>query len=125
MSVKFNDVFSFKISLLTVAICFLFAIEVYNLYFTDTQEKKIDKLNGEIKKLNQEVSNIYRSYDSVGFKIDGFKKEIKDIEILIESNNRKIDNLKKYEQDQKNSFKSYDARMWEQYFTDRYKKRTK
>jgi hypothetical protein len=44
------------------------------------------------------------------------------IDSNIATNNQKIDILKNNTNEKINSFKSYDARMWEKFFTDRYKK---
>jgi hypothetical protein len=59
----------------------------------------------------------------MGHKIDTFNTRIKQIHQVVNINNTKIENLKKYEKDKQNSFKSYDARMWEQFFADRYGKK--
>jgi hypothetical protein len=58
----------------------------------------------------------------MGKKIDSFNIGIQRINEAVNTNNIKIDNLKKNEKIQIDNFKSYDARMWEQYFADRYAK---
>ena len=113
-----------KMTLLMIMLCFVFCIQVFSLFKNEDETQKVNYIKKEIKELKQDVNKIYSNYDSLGVKIDTFKKQVEGIHKSVKINNIKIENLKQYEKDKKNSFKSYTASMWEQYFADRYAKKT-
>jgi uncharacterized coiled-coil DUF342 family protein len=80
----------------------------------------VKELKNQINTIQENVDGIYKENEKIDKKIDGFKSVITQIDKDITINNTKIDNLKKYEKDTKDSFRTYDADMWERYFADRY-----
>lgn len=118
-----KNILSNKMTLLMIMICLVFCIQVFNLFKNEDETQKVNYIKKEIIGLKKDVNKIYDHYDNLGLKIDTFKAEVKNIHKSVTINNTKIENLKKYEKDKKNSFKSYSARMWEQYFADRYSKK--
>jgi uncharacterized coiled-coil DUF342 family protein len=80
----------------------------------------VKELNKQINTIQENVDGIYKENEKIDKKIDGFKSVIIQIDKSITKNNTKIDNLKQYEKDTKDSFNTYDANMWERYFADRY-----
>jgi DNA anti-recombination protein RmuC len=118
-----KTVISNKILLLMIMVCLVFTIQVFNLFRNENETQKVNYIKKEIIGLKQDVNKIYKHYDALGSKIDTFNREINTIHKSVDANNTKIENLKKYEKVQIDKFKSYDARMWEQYFTDRYSKK--
>jgi cell division protein FtsB len=80
----------------------------------------VKELNKQINTIQENVDGIYKENEKIDKKIDGFKSVIIQIDKSITKNNTKIDNLKQYEKDTKDSFNTYDANMWERYLADRY-----
>ena len=115
-----KNVISNKMTLLMILICFVFCLQVFNLFSNGTETIKVDYIKKEINGLKDDVNEIHKSEKALDKKIDTFNYEIKNIHEAVTINNTKIENLKKYEKVQNDKFKSYDARMWEQYFSDRY-----
>ena len=107
-----------------IMICLVFCLQVFNLFSNENEALKVNYIKKEINKLKDDVNEIYKSEKALDKKIDTFNLQIKNIHEAVTINNTKIDNLKKYEKVQINKFKSYDARMWEQYFTERYAKKS-
>lgn len=114
-----------KITLLMIMVCFVFCIQVFSLFKNEDESQKVNYIKKEIKNLKKDVNKIYNHYDDLGLKIDTFKAEVKKIDNSIKINNVKIENLKQYEKDTKDSFKSFTALQWEQYFADRYAQKNK
>jgi seryl-tRNA synthetase len=115
-----KNVLSNKMTLLMIMICLVFSFQVFNLFSNGTEAVKVDYIKKEINGLKDDVNEIYKSEKALDKKIDTFNYEIKNIHEAVTINNTKIENLKKYEKVQIDKFKSYDARMWEKYFADRY-----
>jgi septal ring factor EnvC (AmiA/AmiB activator) len=109
-----------KITLLIIMVCFVFCIQVFTLFKNESETQKVNYIKKEIKSLKDDVNEIHKSEKALDKKIDTFNYEIKNIHEAVTINNTKIENLKKYEKVQNDKFKSYDARMWEKYFADRY-----
>ena len=112
-----------KLSLLMIMVCIVFCFQLFNFFGSSSQRVKIDYIKKEISDLKKDVDNIYKTEKDLDKKIDTFNVRIKNIHKAININNTKIDNLKKYEKTQIDKFKSYNARMFEQFFTDRYAKK--
>jgi hypothetical protein len=115
-----KNALSNKMTLLMIMICLVFSFQVFNLFSNGTEAIKVDYIKKEINGLKDDVNEIYKSEKALDKKIDTFNYEIKNIHEAVTINNTKIENLKKYEKVQIDKFKSYDARMWEKYFADRY-----
>lgn len=111
-----------KLTLLIIIVCLMFSVQVYNLFYNGGEVQKVDYIKKEISNLKKDVEAIYKSEKELGKKIDTFNIRIKGIHEQVKLNNTKIDKLKENGKIQIDNFKSYDARMWERYFTDRYAK---
>lgn len=111
-----------KLTLLIIIVCLMFSVQVYNLFYNGGEVQKVDYIKKEISNLKKDVEAIYKSEKELGKKIDTFNIRIKGIHEQVKLNNTKIDKLKENGKIQIDNFKSYDARMWERYFTDRYVK---
>ncbi len=118
-----KNALSNKMTLLMIMICLVFCFQVFNLFSNSNEVQKVNYIKKEIKGLKDEINDIYKSEKALDKKIDTFNSRIKNIHEAVTINNTKIDNLKKYEKVQIDKFKSYNARMFEQFFTDRYAKK--
>jgi septal ring factor EnvC (AmiA/AmiB activator) len=118
-----KNALSNKMTLLLLMVCLVFCFQVFNLFSNGNEVQKVNYIKKEITNLKDEVEAIHESEKALDKKIDTFNLEIKNIHEAVTINNTKIENLKKYEKVQIDKFKSYDARMWEQYFADRYAKK--
>jgi len=105
-------------------VCLIFCFQVFNLFSNGNEVQKVNYIKKEITNLKDEVKSIQESEKALDKKIDTFNLQIKNIHQAVTINNTKIENLKKYEKVQIDKFKSYDARMWEKYFADRYANKT-
>jgi len=112
ISKKFTPIYFFGV----IFMLLLFYI-MFNGYVGNNNVKE---LKNQIKTIQENVDGIYKENEKIDKKIDGFKSVIIQIDKDITKNNTKIDNLKQYEKDTKDSFNTYDANMWERYFADRY-----
>ena len=117
-----NNNSSNKITLLMILMSLFFAFQIFSFFQNKGDLPKIDYIKNEISNLKDDVKGIYKTENAMNQKIDTFNSGIKRINDAVNTNNIKIDNLKKNEKIQIDNFKSYDARMWEQYFADRYAK---
>jgi len=115
-----KNILSNKINLLLIlaGICLCFIL--FSLFSSGKEQLKTDYIKEEISSLKDDVKEIYKTEKALDKKIDVFNSEIKYVHKAINNNNTKIENLKKYEKTQIDKFKSYDARMWEKYFAERY-----
>lgn len=112
ISKKFTPIYFFGV----IFMLLLFYI-MFNGYVGNNNVKE---LKNQINTIQENVDGIYKENEKIDKKIDGFKSVIIQIDKDITKNNTKIDNLKQYEKDTKDSFNTYDANMWERYFADRY-----
>lgn len=113
--IKSKSSLIFGIILLLVLFVSLF-FNYTNSISNDYMVKKIDQIESEIGKLRLENQEYQK-------KIEGFQEQISGIDDKIDENNHKIDKIRKDGKDKINRFKHYDARMWERYFTERYKQK--
>lgn len=112
ISKKFTPIYFFGV---------IFMLLLFYIMFNGlVSNHNVKELKNQINAIQENIDGIYEKNEKIDKKIDGFKSEIKQIDKDITINNTKIDNLKKYEKDTKDSFRTYDADMWERYFTDRY-----
>lgn len=79
-------------------------------------------LKNEISKIEKEIKKYEVENKKLTDKIIGYEKMLLKIDSSISNNNTKIDKLKISTNEKINSFKSYDALMWEKFFTERYEK---
>jgi uncharacterized coiled-coil DUF342 family protein len=118
-----KNALSNKMTLLLLMVCLVFCFQVFNLFSNGNEVQKVNYIKEEITNLKDEVEAIHESEKALDKKIDTFNLEIKNVHEAITINNTKIEKLKRDEKIQIDKFKSYDARMWEQYFADRYAKK--
>jgi peptidoglycan hydrolase CwlO-like protein len=118
-----KNALSNKMTLLLLMVCLVFCFQVFNLFSNGNEVQKVNYIKEEITNLKDEVEAIHESEKALDKKIDTFNLEIKNVHKAITINNTKIEKLKRDEKIQIDKFKSYDARMWEQYFADRYAKK--
>ena len=119
---ELKSILSNKLNLIMILVAIIFCFQVFNLFSNGNQIQKVNYIKKEILNLKDDVKEIYKTENAMGKKIDSFNIGIQRINEAVNTNNIKIDNLKKNEKIQIDNFKSYDARMWEQYFADRYAK---
>jgi septal ring factor EnvC (AmiA/AmiB activator) len=113
-----------KINLLMIMVCLVFCFQLVSFFSNGNEVEKNNYIKKEITSLKKEIKSIYEAEHALDKKIDIFNQRIENIHEAVIINNTKIDNLKKYEKIQIDKFKSYDARMWEKYFADRYAKKS-
>jgi peptidoglycan hydrolase CwlO-like protein len=101
------------ILLVTNTIQFLFLNQTHNN--TDYLKKQVLKIESDIEKYQSENELIFK-------KIDGHENAIIKIDSSISKNNESIDELKSNSNEKINNFKHYNARMWEEFFANRYNK---
>jgi uncharacterized protein YoxC len=112
ISKKFTPIYFFGV---------IFMLLMFYIMFNGlVSNHNVKELKNQINTIQENVDGIYKENEKIDKKIDGFKSVIIQIDKDITKNNTKIDNLKQYEKDTKDSFRSYDANMWERYFADRY-----
>jgi uncharacterized protein YoxC len=112
ISKKFTPIYFFGV---------IFMVLLFYIMFNGlVSNHNVKDLKNQINTIQENVDGIYKENEKIDKKIDGFKSVITQIDKDITINNTKIDNLKKYEKDTKDSFRTYDADMWERYFADRY-----
>lgn len=116
-----KNVLSNKLNLIVILIALIFVFQIFSLFSNGKEAQKINYIKSEISDLKEQVKVVYGSYYKLDKKIDTFNVRINQIHEVVKINNIKIDKLKKDEKIQIDKFKSYDARMYERYFTDRYK----
>lgn len=112
ISKKFTPIYFFGV---------IFMLLLFYIMFNGlVSNHNVRDLKNQINTIQENVDGIYKENEKIDKKIDGFKSVITQIDKDITINNTKIDNLKKYEKDTKDSFRTYDTDMWERYFADRY-----
>jgi seryl-tRNA synthetase len=118
-----KNVLSNKINLVLILTGLVLFFQLFSLLSNGREALKVNYIKEEISKLKDDVEEIYKSEKALDKKIDTFNLQIKNIHEAVIINNTKIENLKRDEKIQIDKFKSYDANMWERYFTDRYSKK--
>jgi septal ring factor EnvC (AmiA/AmiB activator) len=119
-----KNILSDKLNLLLIMSGLYLCFMLFSLFSKGEEEQKVDYIKKEITLLKDEIKAIYESEKALDKKIDTFNTRIQRIHEAVNINNIKIENLKKYEKTQIDKFKSYDARMWEKYFAERYANKT-
>jgi hypothetical protein len=118
-----KNVLSNKINLVLILAGLVLFFQLFILLGNGREALKVNYIKEEISKLKEDVEEIYKSEKALDKKIDTFNLQIKNIHEAVIINNTKIEKLKRDEKIQIDKFKSYNARMWERYFTDRYSKK--
>jgi uncharacterized protein YlxW (UPF0749 family) len=110
-----EDIFIFSLSFIMV----LISINIIFSYVSNEDSKYLKK---EVKKIENEIKQYEEQNKKLSEKIIQYEALLTKIDSSISVNDKKIDNLKINTNEKINSFKSYDVRMWEKYFADRYAK---
>jgi len=118
-----KNVLSNKINLVLILAGLVLFFQLFILLGNGREALKVNYIKEEISKLKEDVEEIYKYEKALDKKIDTFNLQIKNIHEAVIINNTKIEKLKRDEKIQIDKFKSYNARMWERYFTDRYSKK--
>ena len=118
-----KNILSNRINLLLIIAGLLLVFQLFSVVGNGREALKVNYIKEEISKLKEDVDEIYKTEKALDKKIDTFNLEIKNVHNAVNINNTKIENLKRDEKIQIDKFKSYDANMWERYFTDRYSKK--
>lgn len=111
-----------KEDFLVLSICLILVLVSINTIFEFVSNEDSKYLKQEVVKIKTEIKQYEEQNKKLSEKIVQYEDLLVKIDSSISVNNKKIDNLKKSTNEKINSFKSYDARMWEKYFTDRYAK---
>ena len=118
-----KNILSNRINLLLIVAGLILCFQLFSLLSNGRETLKVNYIKEEISKLKEDVDEIYKTEKALDKKIDTFNMQIKNIHKAVNINNTKIENLKRDEKIEIDKFKSYDANMWERYFTDRYSKK--
>ena len=86
-------------------------------YFSNGDSKYLIK---EVDRINSQIKIYQEENKKLSDKISVYEKLLIKIDSSISINEQKIDKLKISTNEKINSFKSYDATMWEKFFTERY-----
>lgn len=111
-----------KEDFLVLSIYLILVLISINTIFEFVSNEDSKYLKQEVVKIKTEIKQYEEQNKKLSEKIVQYEDLLVKIDSSISVNNKKIDNLKKSTNEKINSFKSYDARMWEKYFTDRYAK---
>lgn len=106
--------------LLAIAVALFLAL-VFFIYQDYRIGKQLEKIEREIEQIDVKVKKIDLTNAKIDGKIELYKNNFAVINDNIENNNSKIDKLIKDGKNKKDAFVSFDANMFERYFTDRYK----
>ena len=108
----------------TVYIMIIIIILLFSGAFDFLSNNQTIENSEYIKKEMSEIKQSINKYESENKKLTSkvlyYEKILLKIDSSISVNEKKIDNIKSSTNEKINSFKSYDARMWEKFFADRY-----
>lgn len=105
-----------------LAIGLILVIVTLNSLFSLVTNQDSKYLKEEVVKIQNEIKQYEAENKKLTDKIVGYEKLLLKIDSSISNNNTKIDKLKISTNEKINSFKSYDALMWEKFFAERYEK---
>jgi len=111
-----------QFNLIFLGLLVLVCLSLMNGFFNTWSNNDSEYLKKEFKSLKLEIQSYKDENKKLTEKLVEYEKILVKIDTNISKNNKKIDNLKTQTNEKINSFKSYDARMWEKFFADRYKK---
>jgi predicted nucleic acid-binding Zn-ribbon protein len=100
------------------------SILIYNTvisYFSNDNNKYLIR---EVNRINSQIKTYQDENKKLSEKIVVYEKLLIKIDSSISVNESKIDKLKTSTNEKINSFKSYDAIMWEKFFAERYSKQS-
>lgn len=100
---------------IVLVLCF-----VIQLIFTKTTFENSEYLKNEVIKIESEIQKNQIENKALLDKVIGFEKEIDKIDNDINNNKENLEKLKNKTNEKIDSFKHFNARMWEDFFTERY-----
>jgi ABC-type Na+ efflux pump permease subunit len=103
-------------------IILLIIINITQFTFTKSSFDNSKFIKNEVKEIKSDIEKYEKENKKLSEKIATYEKMLIKIDSNITRNNKNIDILKNKTNEKINSFKSYDAVMWEKFFADRYKK---
>lgn len=109
-----------KEDFLVLSICLILVLISINTIFEFVSNEDSKYLKQEVVKIKTEIKQYEEQNKKLSDKIVQYEDLLVKIDSSISVNDKKIDNLKINTNEKINSFKSYDVRMWEKYFADRY-----
>lgn len=120
---KFNvDTQNTKFNLVFLGIIVLLLLSLTNNLFSTFINEDSKYLKKEIIKIEKQINEYQLENKKIIEKNKELEKAIIKVDSNISRNNKNIDKLKIKTNEKINNFKSYDARMWEDFFANRYKK---
>lgn len=108
--------------LLLVFVIILIIGNIFQFMYINQTFQNSDYLKKEVIKIESDIKKYQLENKRILEKQNKYENDIKKIDSNISRNNKNIDILKNKYNEKINDFKSYDARMWEKFFADRYKK---
>jgi Skp family chaperone for outer membrane proteins len=108
--------------LLLIFVIILIIGNIFQFMYINQTFENSDYLKNEVIKIQSDIKKYQSENKKLSEKILAYEKMLVKIDSSISVNEQKIDKLKISTNEKINSFKSYDAIMWEKFFTDRYKK---
>jgi peptidoglycan hydrolase CwlO-like protein len=108
--------------LLIIFVIFLIIINLFQLNYSKFGFDNSKFIKNEVKEIKSDIEKYEKENKKLNEKLVEYQNILIKIDSNIATNNQKIDILKNNTNEKINSFKSYDSRMWEKFFTDRYKK---
>jgi len=114
-----------KKSYIIISLLFIILLIIINITqfaFTKSSFDNSKFIKNEVKEIKSDIEKYEKENKKLNEKLVEYQNILIKIDSNIATNNQKIDILKNNTNEKINSFKSYDARMWEKFFTDRYKK---
>lgn len=100
---------------IVLVLCF-----VIQLIFTKTTFENSEYLKNEVIKIENEIQKNQIENKALLDKVIGFEKEIDKIDNNINNNKENLEKLKNRTNEKIDSFKHFNVRMWEEFFTERY-----
>ena len=120
---NFNpDNYKSQFNLIFLGLLVLVCLSLMNGFFNTWSNNDSEYLKKEFQNLKSEIKSYKDDNKKLSEKLVEYEKILVKIDTNISINNKKIDILKSSTNEKINNFKSYDARMWEKFFADRYKK---
>ena len=108
--------------ILVVFVILLILLNIVQFNYTKFSFDNSGFIKSEVKEIKSDIQKYSEENEKLSKKIAEYEKMLIKIDSNISRNNQNIDILKNKTNEKINSFKSYDAVMWERYFADRYKK---
>ncbi len=111
-----------QFNLIFLGLLVLVCLSLMNGFFNTWSNNDSEYLKKEFQNLKSEIQSYKDENKKLTEKLVEYEKILVKIDTNISRNNKKIDILKSSTNEKINSFKSYDAVMWEKFFADRYQK---